>query len=77
MRRLLNYGGSGLLMLVMVQPVPMLSPRNDLMAQTPSPEAKVAQGAQVEVKVVKYDGLKDAVKDLKGKLVVVDFWSTT
>jgi len=47
------------------------------MAQAPSPDAKVAQADQVDVKVVKYDGLKDAVKDLKGKLVVVDFWSTT
>ena len=74
MRKLLNGGGSVLLMLVMIQPFPMLSPRNDLMAQTPGPEAKVAP---LEVKVVKYDGLKDAVKDLKGKLVVVDFWSTT
>jgi len=49
----------------------MLPTRNDLMAQTDSPEAKV------KVSVVNYDGLKDAVKDLKGKFVVVDFWSTT
>jgi len=74
MRKLLDRAGVGLLLVVILQPVPMLSSRNDLMAQTPSPEAKAPQ---VEVKVVKYDGLKDAVKDLKGSLVVVDFWSTT
>ncbi len=31
----------------------------------------------VQVQIVKYDGLKDAVKALKGRVVVVDFWSTT
>ena len=30
---------------------------------------------QVEVKVVKYQGLADAVKEAKGKIVVVDFWA--
>jgi hypothetical protein len=49
----------------------MLGSRNDLMAQTPGADSKV------KVSVVNYDGLKDAVKDLKGKFVVVDFWSTT
>jgi hypothetical protein len=71
MGKLLKAGRTGLLLVVMLQPVPLLSPGGDLMAQSPSPEAKV------EVKVVTYDGLKDAVKGRKGSLVVVDFWSTT
>jgi hypothetical protein len=71
MRNFLSRASSVLLLVVMVQPSPMLPTRNDLMAQTDSPEAKV------KVSVVNYDGLKDAVKDLKGKFVVVDFWSTT
>jgi hypothetical protein len=41
------------------------------MAQTSGADTKV------KVAVVNYDGLKNAVKDLKGKFVVVDFWSTT
>ena len=28
----------------------------------------------VEIKVVNYDGLKKAVRDQRGKVVVVDFW---
>ncbi len=71
MRKFFEIAGSALVMVMMVPPMTMLSPRSDLRAQTLSAEAKV------EVKVVKYDGLKDAVKELKGKLVVVDFWSTT
>jgi hypothetical protein len=74
MRRLLNGTGSILLAVVLVNPGMIHSPGTELMAQAPSPETKVGP---VEVKVVKYDGLKDAVKELKGKLVVVDFWSTT
>ena len=31
----------------------------------------------VDVQVVKYDGLKDVVLKNRGKVVVVDFWSTT
>jgi hypothetical protein len=31
---------------------------------------------KVDVKVVKYSGLADAVKKLKGKVVLVDFWAT-
>ncbi len=71
MRNFLSRASSVLLLVVMLQPSPMLPTRNDLMAQTDSPEGKV------KVSVVSYDGLKDAVKDLKGKFVVVDFWSTT
>jgi len=32
---------------------------------------------KVETKVVKYVGLADAIKQLKGKVVVVDFWADT
>jgi thiol-disulfide isomerase/thioredoxin len=31
----------------------------------------------IDVQVVKYDGLKEAVLKNRGKVVVVDFWSTT
>jgi hypothetical protein len=30
---------------------------------------------KVEVKVVKYTGLADAIRQLKGKVAVVDFWA--
>jgi hypothetical protein len=30
---------------------------------------------KVEVKVVKYTGLTDTIKKLKGKVTVVDFWA--
>lgn len=30
---------------------------------------------RVEVKVVKYAGLADTIKQLKGKVIVVDFWA--
>ena len=30
---------------------------------------------KVEVKVVKYAGLTDTIKKLKGKIIVVDFWA--
>jgi len=33
-----------------------------------------ADDSGIEVKLVTYDGLQDAVKQLKGKVVVVDFW---
>jgi len=71
MRNFLSRASSVLLLVVMVQPSPMLGSRNDLMAQTPGADSKV------KVSVVNYDGLKDAVKDRKGNFVVVDFWSTT
>ena len=71
MRNFLGRASSVLLLVVVVQPSPMLGPRNDLMAQTAGADAKV------KVSVVNYDALKDAVKELKGKFVVVDFWSTT
>ncbi len=73
MRRLMQGSGFLLLAIMGLQSTTILSLRNELLAQAPSP----AGDAKVEVKVVKYDGLIDAVKNLKGKLVVVDFWSTT
>jgi thiol-disulfide isomerase/thioredoxin len=36
-----------------------------------------AAGGEVDLKVVKYDGLADTVRQLRGKVVVVDFWGTT
>jgi hypothetical protein len=29
----------------------------------------------VDLKVVKYDGLADAVRQLRGRVVVIDFWA--
>jgi hypothetical protein len=34
-------------------------------------------GEGVSVKVVKYDGLGETIKQLKGKVVVADFWADT
>jgi thiol-disulfide isomerase/thioredoxin len=31
----------------------------------------------VDIKVVKYDGLADTVRQLRGKVVVIDFWGNT
>jgi hypothetical protein len=36
-----------------------------------------ADGGKVDVKVVKLDALKEIIKQNKGKVVVVDFWSDT
>jgi hypothetical protein len=33
--------------------------------------------AKVELRVAKYEDLGQAVRDLKGKIVVVDFWQDT
>src|SRR5688572_22568012 len=35
-----------------------------------------AEPTTVEVKEVRFEGLDDALKDRKGKVVVVDFWAT-
>src|SRR3954470_12352989 len=37
--------------------------------------ASAAAGSPVAVKVVKYDGLGDLIKQNRGKVVVVDFWA--
>jgi hypothetical protein len=41
------------------------------------PAADKVEPGKVEIKVVKYDGLKDIIKQFKGKVVVVDFWADT
>jgi hypothetical protein len=33
--------------------------------------------AKVELRVAKYDEMGQAIRDLKGKIVVVDFWQDT
>jgi hypothetical protein len=39
------------------------------------PATGLAGDAKVETKVVKLPGLDDTVKQLKGKIVVMDFWA--
>lgn len=46
-----------------------------LLLGTNSPHAQDAPG--VDVKLVKYEGLTDIIKKLKGKIIVVDCWSLT
>jgi pantoate kinase len=43
------------------------------------PAAGIASGSDdaVQVKVVKYTGLGETVSQLKGKVVVIDFWADT
>jgi thiol-disulfide isomerase/thioredoxin len=41
----------------------------------PAPDKGGAGG--VDLRVVKYDGLADAVRQLEGKVVLVDFWAST
>jgi hypothetical protein len=36
--------------------------------------ALTQQKSGVEIKVVAYDGLKKAVRDQRGNVIVVDFW---
>jgi hypothetical protein len=73
MRKMLNGAGFLFLSVLVTQPGTLVSPQNEILAQTTSQ----AKDAKIDVKVVKYDGLKEAVTNLKGNLVVVDFWSTT
>jgi hypothetical protein len=73
MRRLLKDAGFMLIAIVGLHSGTLVSSQSELLAQAPSQP----KDANVEVKVVKYDGLKEAVTNLKGTLVVVDFWSTT
>jgi thiol-disulfide isomerase/thioredoxin len=42
-----------------------------------SPAQENGAGQDVQVKLVKYDELGDVIKQLRGKVVVVDFWATT
>ena len=46
-----------------------------LLAAVLGPTSILAQDKdKVEIKVVKYAGLADTIKALKGKVVLVDFW---
>ena len=42
---------------------------------TPAQDPPKAADAKVAVKIVKYPELGDAVKQLRGQVVVVDFWA--
>jgi thiol-disulfide isomerase/thioredoxin len=42
-----------------------------------SPAQENGTGQDVQVKLVKYDEMGDVIRQLRGKVVVVDFWSTT
>jgi hypothetical protein len=48
-----------------------------LLGNGPVPAGGKADEGKVDVKVVKLEGLKDLIKQHKGKVVVVDFWSDT
>jgi len=39
------------------------------------PNAYLIAQEKVDVKVVKYEQLADTIRQLKGKVVVVDFWA--
>ena len=39
--------------------------------------ADTADDAKVELRVAKYDEMGEAIRNLKGKIVVVDFWQDT
>ena len=41
------------------------------------PQARPQEGGDIRVRVVKYPGLADVVRQHRGKVVVVDFWFTT
>ena len=92
MRRLLRDAGFMMIAVVGLHSGTLVSSQSELLAQAPSPVPLSPGGrgqgegdqapsqtndANVDVKVVKYDGLKGAVANLKGSFVVVDFWSTT
>jgi len=51
-------------------------PGSSLADPVPAAQAS-SENAKVSVRVVKYDGLKEAVKQCHGKVLVVDIWSTT
>ncbi len=48
-----------------------------LAVQGSAPAVEPKDQPQVELKVVKYDQLKQAIQKFKGKVVVVDFWADT
>jgi hypothetical protein len=73
MRKRLDSLSLFFLAVIAIHPGALISSKNELLAQNPSQ----GKDGKVNIRVVKYDGLKQAVTDFKGKLVVVDFWSTT
>lgn len=42
-----------------------------------APAVEPKEPSSVDVKVVKYNQLKEAIQKAKGKVVVVDFWADT
>lgn len=59
--------------LVMIATATLAAPLGCAVAAPPAASAR----SPVTVRVVKYDGLKEAVKQCRGKVLVVDVWSTT
>jgi hypothetical protein len=43
----------------------------------PSPARGQVEEGTIDLKTVNLDGLKDLIKQQKGKVVVVDFWADT
>jgi len=70
---MLNGVGFLFLVIIGMQPGALVSSTSELLAQ----DASQTKDAKVDVKIVKYDGLKEVVTGFKGKFVIVDFWSTT
>ena len=60
-----------LLAILVVLPFSLSGPYQTAFAQ----DSK--QDSEPKVKVVKYDDLGKAIRQLRGKVVVVDFWATT
>jgi ribosome biogenesis SPOUT family RNA methylase Rps3 len=54
-----------------------LFPLGDHFQVTEAQDSKQDSGSKIEVKAVKYDALGKAITQLRGKVVVVDFWATT
>ena len=63
MRRMLNGAGFFFLAVIGMQPGTLVSSRSELLAL----DASQTKDAKVDVKVVKYDGLKETVTGFKGK----------
>jgi hypothetical protein len=51
--------------------------RDSSLAGTAATAQPPSENAKISVRVVKYDALKEAVKQCHGKVLVVDVWSTT
>ena len=48
-----------------------------LLGAASAADDKKEEKSKVELKVVKLDGLEKTIADLKGKIVVMDFWADT